>query len=84
MIIIPKYGYRWNKKNQVFFFNDVSKESIYSYLKLNNESFNVLEIKEKVKISNQACSGKIFSLIYMILSSRCVWISILEGVIKIL
>jgi len=45
----------WNKKNQIIVFEDTNSQPIYSYVKINNNE--VLEIKEKIKISNYACSG---------------------------
>jgi len=47
---------KWNKKNRIIIFKDNSTETVYSYIKLNKES-KVLEIKEKNKISDIACSG---------------------------
>ena len=46
----------WKGKNVVSIFKDFSNEEIFSYVKLNN-SLDVIEIKEKNKISNNACSG---------------------------
>ena len=47
-------------------FNDDSKECPYSYVKLSNEN-KIIEIKEKVKISNHACSGYYYTFINIIL-----------------
>lgn len=46
---------KWNSKNRIIVFKDNSTEEVYSYVKLNDTK--VLEIKEKCKISNNACSG---------------------------
>lgn len=46
---------KWNSKNRIIIFKDNSTEEVYSYVKLNDSK--VLEIKEKCKISNNACSG---------------------------
>lgn len=45
----------WNHKNIVFTFNDQSDKEIYSYIKINNN--NIIDIKEKKKISNYASTG---------------------------
>jgi capsule biosynthesis phosphatase len=45
----------WDKNNQVFVFNDDSKEAAFSYVKTKNDI--IYEIKEKEKISNNACTG---------------------------
>ena len=42
-------------KNRIVIFEDNSSEEVYSYVKLNESK--VIEIKEKSKISNNACSG---------------------------
>lgn len=47
---------RWNGENCVFSFEDVNKNPIYSYVKINNKN-EILDIKEKDKISNNACTG---------------------------
>lgn len=46
----------WNKKNCVFFLKDQHSQPIYSYLKLDNND-NILNIKEKEKISDNVCCG---------------------------
>ena len=46
----------WDNKNSVIVFDDTSSETVYSYVKLNNDS-TISEIKEKEKISNFACTG---------------------------
>ena len=45
----------WNKGNTVFTFEDLSNSNIYSYVKYEND--NIIDIKEKTKISNYACTG---------------------------
>ena len=45
----------WNKKNCVFVFNDTISEPIYSYIKYDGEE--LLDIIEKNKISDSACTG---------------------------
>jgi capsule biosynthesis phosphatase len=47
---------KWNGKNLISIFKDSSNEEVFSYIKLNN-NLNVTEIKEKNKISDNACSG---------------------------
>jgi capsule biosynthesis phosphatase len=42
-------------KNKIIVFKDESLEPIYSYVKLENDK--IIEMKEKVKISDYACSG---------------------------
>lgn len=46
----------WNGQNCVFSFEDPSESPIYSYV-TTNSSNEVLDIKEKEKISNNACTG---------------------------
>lgn len=45
----------WNRENCVITFEDLSKNPIYSYVSSSNNI--VQEIKEKYKISNNACCG---------------------------
>ena len=47
---------QWNGKNCIFTFEDVNENPIYSYVKINNYN-EILDIKEKDKISNNACTG---------------------------
>ena len=47
---------QWNGKNCVFSFEDINKNPIYSYVKT-NENNQIIDIKEKDKISNNACTG---------------------------
>ncbi len=42
-------------KNVIFYFNDINTNAIYSYIDLENNQ--VKNIKEKIKISDNACSG---------------------------
>jgi len=46
----------WNGDNLVYSFYDDNSEPIYSYLKINGDN-EILNIKEKEKISDHACSG---------------------------
>ena len=46
----------WNKKNSIYYFDDNNNQPIYSYIKLDNNN-NILDIIEKEKISNCACTG---------------------------
>lgn len=46
----------WNGGNTVFTVNDDLSNPIYSYTRLNDDD-RVVEIKEKVKISDNACTG---------------------------
>jgi hypothetical protein len=46
----------WNKNNQIITFEDYSPDPIYSYVKINHNG-DVVDIIEKEKISNNACSG---------------------------
>ena len=52
--IINKYK-SCDNKNVVFYFNDTTPEPIFSYITLENE--NIIDIKEKIKISNNANTG---------------------------
>ena len=61
---------KWNGENIVFIFNDNSTEEVYSYVKLNNNN-NISEIKEKIKISSNACSGAYGFSSWMQLNSYC-------------
>ena len=47
---------QWNGENCIFSFQDVNENPIYSYIKT-NENNEIIDIKEKEKISNNACSG---------------------------
>ena len=47
---------KWNGENCVITFNDLNDNQIYSYLKT-DENDKILDIKEKEKISNSACTG---------------------------
>jgi capsule biosynthesis phosphatase len=47
---------QWNGENSVFSFEDENKNPIYSYVKT-NENNEIIDIKEKDKISNNACTG---------------------------
>lgn len=47
---------QWNGENCIFSFEDGNENPIYSYVKT-NENNEILDIKEKVKISNNACTG---------------------------
>ena len=46
----------WKGENCVYCFNDISKEEIYSYVKVDNDG-KIVDIMEKRKISDNACSG---------------------------
>jgi capsule biosynthesis phosphatase len=46
---------QWNGENKIFTFEDYNTESIYSYIKFENEK--IIDIIEKVKISDFACCG---------------------------
>ena len=47
---------KWNGDNCIFTFKDVNKKAIYSYIECDNKN-NIINIKEKEKISDFACSG---------------------------
>jgi dTDP-glucose pyrophosphorylase len=47
---------KWNGENCIFSFDDFNENAIFSYVKINNVN-KIIEIKEKEKISNNACSG---------------------------
>ena len=47
---------QWNGENCIFSFEDKNENPIYSYVKT-NENDEILDIKEKEKISNNACTG---------------------------
>ena len=47
---------QWDGENCVFSFEDLNENPIYSYVKTNDNS-EILDIKEKEKISNNACTG---------------------------
>ena len=46
----------WNGENSIFTFEDFSKKEIFSYIQINDAN-QIIDIKEKEKISNNACSG---------------------------
>ena len=47
---------QWNGDNCVFSFEDKNENPIYSYVKI-NENNEIIDIKEKDKISSNACTG---------------------------
>ena len=47
---------QWNGENCIFSFEDENENPIYSYIKT-NENDEILDIKEKKKISNNVCTG---------------------------
>ena len=47
---------QWNGENCVFSFEDKNENPIYSYVKM-NENNEIIDIKEKDKISSNACTG---------------------------
>ena len=47
---------QWNGENCVFSFEDKNENPIYSYIKM-NENNEIIDIKEKNKISSNACTG---------------------------
>ncbi len=46
----------WNGQNKIICIHDELNKPIYSYVKINDKN-EIIEIKEKVKISNNACTG---------------------------
>jgi capsule biosynthesis phosphatase len=46
----------WNGENKIFTIIDEQNDPIYSYIKLDNHN-NIIDIIEKQKISNYACTG---------------------------
>ena len=46
----------WNKNNSIVIFDDKSKLPLYSYVKINKDN-KVIDIIEKEKISDNACTG---------------------------
>jgi capsule biosynthesis phosphatase len=46
----------WNGDNKIFSFNDTNKKPIYSYISTNSNDV-ITDIKEKHKISDNACTG---------------------------
>ena len=47
---------QWNGENCIFSFEDKNENPIYSYVKTNDDNV-IVDIKEKEKISNNACTG---------------------------
>ena len=47
---------QWKGENCIFSFKDTNENPIYSYVKT-NENNEIIDIKEKDKISNNACTG---------------------------
>lgn len=45
----------WEGDNKIFYFKDYSQDSIFSYISISEN--NITEIKEKQKISDNACCG---------------------------
>ena len=50
---------RLSKDDKIFYFKSLNKDPIYSYIKKNNKN-QVLDIEEKIKISNYASVGAYF------------------------
>ena len=59
--------------NLVFTFNDKNNNPIYSYIRSDKNS-NILEIKEKEKISNKACTGAYYFKSWKLLKKYCKYI----------
>jgi capsule biosynthesis phosphatase len=59
-----------NNNNLIFYFNDVEEKPIYSYIKTNNIG-QVVEIKEKIKISDNANTGAYCFRTANLLKSYC-------------
>lgn len=51
------FGEFWNTDGLIVSFNSIDKDPKYSYIKLEDKSNRVIEIKEKEKISDIACAG---------------------------
>ena len=47
---------QWNKGNCIFSFEDLDEDPIYSYV-ITGENNEIVDIKEKEKLSNNACTG---------------------------
>ena len=47
---------KWNKQNGILYFEDFTEKPIYSYIEC-DEYNKIIDIKEKEKISNNACCG---------------------------
>jgi capsule biosynthesis phosphatase len=47
---------QWDQSNTLYVFEDTSNEEVFSYVST-DENFNIIDIKEKNKISNIACTG---------------------------
>jgi capsule biosynthesis phosphatase len=59
----------WNGNNMIYTFEDYFTEPIFSYIKTNTDNI-LVDIKEKCKISNNACSGiYAFSSLYKLFDS---------------
>ena len=48
---------QWNEENCIFTFHDTQEVPMYSYVCVHPESKNILNVVEKEKISNYACTG---------------------------
>ena len=48
--------HKWKRQNGILYFEDFSTKPLYSYIEINKDN-KVLNIKEKEKISNNACCG---------------------------
>jgi capsule biosynthesis phosphatase len=60
----------WNKDNQIFTFKDNNSDPIYSYVKKNSTG-DAIDIIEKEKISDDACTGAYGFKSYYMLMSYC-------------
>ena len=47
----------WNNENKIICFKDLNSNPIYSYIKVDDDEKKVIDIIEKNKISNYACTG---------------------------
>jgi capsule biosynthesis phosphatase len=59
----------WNGENSIVTFEDYFADPVFSYVEVNSEN-KLIDIKEKCKISNNACSGVYsFSSLYKLLDT---------------
>lgn len=47
---------KWNQQNGILYFEDFYEKPLYSYIEYNHD-YTIVDIKEKEKISNNACCG---------------------------
>uniref|UniRef100_A0A6C0BPT7 Nucleotidyl transferase domain-containing protein n=1 Tax=viral metagenome TaxID=1070528 RepID=A0A6C0BPT7_9ZZZZ len=72
----------WNKKNQIFIVEDETLRTCFSFVNFDKSTNQVIELKEKSRISNFACTGAYGFESWKMLYSMCEYI--INNKIKVL